>query len=377
MDRKVSLLHRIRELVQRHFLWLLLAAYALAACWPVAGAAIRGTTLLHLRCFEQDLAISLPLLLLSLLLFNAGLSARVADLRRLLHRPQAVLSGTLANVLVPAAFVLILSAALRWWPNPIEARELIIGLAIVAAMPVAGSSTAWSQHAGGSAALSLGLVVLSTLLSPLTAPLTLAAVRATNAVSLDALRPIAGSGTGMSLFLGVVIPSIAGMLCRRVLGEPRILRLGPRLKLVNALVLLVLCYANASLSLPQVVAAPDWDLLVLLLAAVIALCLSAFAAGWCLAWLLRVGQAQKRSLIFALGMNNNGTGMVLASTSLAALPGAVLPVLAYNLLQHIVAAAVSRTLTRTASPETRLPARLSCSCSRPGPRPTPRRVRGC
>jgi BASS family bile acid:Na+ symporter len=41
--------------------------------------------------------------------------------------------------------------------------------------------------------------------------------------------------------------------------------------------------------------------------------------------------------MFGLGMNNNGTGLVLAGASLAALPIAVVPVLAYNLVQHLIA----------------------------------------
>ena len=43
-------------------------------------------------------------------------------------------------------------------------------------MPVAGSSTAWSQNANGDLVLSLGLVVLSTCLSPLATPAVLEAV---------------------------------------------------------------------------------------------------------------------------------------------------------------------------------------------------------
>jgi bile acid:Na+ symporter, BASS family len=51
-------------------------------------------------------------------------------------------------------------------------------------------------------------------------------------------------------------------------------------------------------------------------------------------------------LMFGLGMNNNGTGMVLAASSLVALPWAVVPVLAYNLVQHIVAGGISRSLAK-------------------------------
>ncbi len=52
------------------------------------------------------------------------------------------------------------------WHNPDEVQNILVGLALVASMPIAGSSTAWSQNADGDMALSLGLVLGSTLLSP-------------------------------------------------------------------------------------------------------------------------------------------------------------------------------------------------------------------
>ena len=90
------------------------------------------------------------------------------------------------------------------------------------------------------------------------------------------------------------------------------------------------------------VATPDWDFLVMILVIVVALCLSAFTAGWSLARFLKVDKSQQRSLMFGLGMNNNGTGMVLACGALSSMPGALMPVLAYNLVQHLIAGGVDR-----------------------------------
>jgi hypothetical protein len=74
--------------------------------------------------------------------------------------------------------VLILFQVLRYWHDAEEARVVIVGLVIVDAMPIAGSSVAWSQNSEGSVALSLELVVVSTLTSPVTTPLIFASVRA-------------------------------------------------------------------------------------------------------------------------------------------------------------------------------------------------------
>ena len=112
----------------------------------------------------------------------------------------------------------------------------------------------------------------------------------------------------------------------------------------------MLNYSNASVSLPWTVADPDWDFLVLTLAMVVGLCVVAFGSGWSLARLLRADAAQRTSLMFGLGMNNNGTGLVLASVALADHPRALLPIIFYNLVQHLVAGGVDAFITRTSSP---------------------------
>jgi BASS family bile acid:Na+ symporter len=333
-----SFFGRVREFVHRHFLWLLIGAYLLAALWPAPGESLRQ---LSISTHVSEIRFTMPMVLLAVLLFNAGIGANVSELVKVLRRPRTLMAAVAANAIVPIAFLALLAVGLRLWPDPDEAQCILVGLAIVASMPVAGSSTAWSQNANGSAALSLGLVILSTLLSPLTTPLSLAALQPlTHGAYAAALGELGGGGTGVFLLLCVVIPSVAGMVCR-FLAREWIDRIKPGIKFVNSMILLMLCYANAASVLPQIAAEPDWDFLVLCLIAVMSLCMAAFAAGWVLARFLRASESQTRSLVFGLGMNNNGTGIVLACSALSGLPGAVLPVLAYNLVQHLVAGGVN------------------------------------
>ncbi len=51
--------------------------------------------------------------------------------------------------------------------------------------------------------------------------------------------------------------------------------------------------------------------------------------------------------MFGLGMNNNGAGLVLASVALADHPQVMLPIIVYNLVQHLAAGAVAYFLART------------------------------
>lgn len=54
--------------------------------------------------------------------------------------------------------------------------------------------------------------------------------------------------------------------------------------------------------------------------------------------------------MYGLGMNNNGTGLVLASLALADHPRVMLPIIFYNLIQHLVAGAVGLWLRRPETP---------------------------
>ena len=82
----------------------------------------------------------------------------------------------------------------------------------------------------------------------------------------------------------------------------------PYLKIINYCILLSLNYSNASLTLPKVVSQPDIDFLAVTLTIVVALCISAFSSGYLLARFSQVSNSETVSLIFGLGMNNNGTG---------------------------------------------------------------------
>jgi BASS family bile acid:Na+ symporter len=246
-------------------------------------------------------------------------------------------------------FLALMVPVLGAWHNPEEAAIVLVGLALVTAMPIAGSSTGWAQAADGDMALSLALVLGSTLLSPLTTPASLHALGAIAPGHYgDQLHRLAASDTGTFLAAWVLLPSFAGVVGRFLLGEDRAGAVERRLKIVAPLTLLVLCYSNASACLPKALGQPDWDFLGIILTFVTGLCVSTFAAGYVLSRLLGADRGQRTSLMFGLGMNNNGTGLVLASLVLGSQPLAMLPIIVYNLTQHLIAGGVDALLRKTA-----------------------------
>jgi len=348
-DKKVSRFGQLSHFLHKHLLWFLLGSYAVAAVAPTVGIWIKDVSLGELPGLHTK--VSLPMSLLALLLLNAGLGIDLSSLGKLRHSTVTLICGVVANLVVPVAFIFVVAQTMRLWHNPDEVQNILVGLALVASMPIAGSSTAWSQNANGNLALSLGLVLLSTALSPLTTPIGMHAVGwMTSGDYSEDLHELAQSGSGTFLLIAVVLPSLLGIVLHGLLGKKIVAAAKPFLKLTNMAVLLVLNYSNASISLPQAVRNPDLDFLLVTVSITASLCVVAFGSGWLVSRLFKTDPSEEAALVFGLGMNNNGTGLVLASMALADHPQVLLPIIFYNLVQHLVAGSVDFVLSRRSSP---------------------------
>jgi len=331
------------QIIHRYFIWATLGAYVLAAIAPNLGLWIRNIELGSITLLKNQVVFSLPLLLLASLLFNAGLGVKMQELRQLLHKPFVLLSGLVGNLATPLVCILGFSLALQLWYDAEEVQQILVGLALVAAMPIAGASPAWAQNANGNLALSLGLVLLTTALSPLFTPMVLHVV---GFVTIDDysedLHELASNGVVAFLGIWVILPAVLGILTQWVLGDRRLATSKPYIKLFNYGVLVSLTYSNAALALPKAFSNPDIDFLVIIAVVSFILCCAAFSAGYGLSRLFRTDPGDKVSLMFGLGMNNNGAGLVLAAMALGDHPEVMLPIIFYNLVQHLMAASVDR-----------------------------------
>jgi bile acid:Na+ symporter, BASS family len=339
---QASKIHAVTHFIHKYFLPLLIASYVLAGVAPGFGAFLRGMSLgaVDLPGIGKT-NFSLSMLMLSFLLFNAGLGIRAKELINLKKKPYVLLAGFLANIIIPVVLIIAVRGLIGLWHNPDELDNLLVGLALIIAMPIAGSSATWTQNANGNLSLSLGLVLLSTVLSPLTTPVVLHIFGfMTSGDYSEDLHEIAQQGTNAFLCLTVVIPSLAGMLASFLLGENNTQKLKPYLKLANFLVLLTLNYTNATNSLPAAFKNPDWDFLLFILVMTGFVCSVAFGAGYYISRVFHANTSDKAALMFSLGMNNNGTGLVLAATALADHPAVMLPMIFYTLVQQVTAAIV-------------------------------------
>jgi len=335
------------QVFQRYFIWIICLSYFIAALRPEFGLWIRSTNLCDTSIFPTDTTCFLPQLMLGLILFNAGLGVEADELKHMLRKPLILVAGVFGNIATPLLFIVATSLAMTLWHNPTEVQEILVGLALVASMPIAGASAAWAQNADGDLALSLGLVLLTTMLSPVSSPAVLHAVGfVTTGDYSDDLHELASNGITVFLGTWVILPSLLGISIRRLLGERHIELLLPCIKTINYIVLILLNYANASLTLPGIISNPDIDFLAIMLVVVTGLCIATFASGYIVAWTCRVSYSESASLMFGLGMNNNGTALVLASLVLMNHPQVMIPIIFYNLIQHLAASLVDFSILR-------------------------------
>ena len=94
----------LSQFLHHHLLWFLISAYAIAAVSPTVGLGIRRISFGDISIFHERTPISLLLLLLASLMFNAGLGLKTSHFRDVLHKKRVLVAGLVANVAIPMAY---------------------------------------------------------------------------------------------------------------------------------------------------------------------------------------------------------------------------------------------------------------------------------
>ncbi len=106
--------------------------------------------------------------ILSILMFDLGLTLRLEDFRLLAKRPMPVMIGLLGQLVVLPLIAYGLAVAFHLSPL------FFVGMVLIACCPGGSSSNVFSMLAGGDVALSVTLTALSSLITLVTVPLILA-----------------------------------------------------------------------------------------------------------------------------------------------------------------------------------------------------------
>jgi bile acid:Na+ symporter, BASS family len=285
--------------------------------------------------------LTLPFMLLALLLFCAALQTEVTQIRSIAARPWALATGTIAVWLAPLVLVWVAAFVVPAVVDGQSSAGLMVGLALVASMPVANSSVGWTQLVRGNLALSLALVLLTIFLCPWITPGLLSLLR-TFLASTDraSVETLIANFSGRFFIAWVILPTASGLICRWLIGPRRVADACSWITVASVAALLLLNYANAALALPEVFQQSQLSVVAVTAGLAAALSAVGLAAGWGIARMMRLEPESRSALMFGLGMKHTGLALILAGAVLAEERLAILIIVLATLAQHLLAGLV-------------------------------------
>jgi bile acid:Na+ symporter, BASS family len=347
-DSSIRTGDRLARFVERYFLWLLLGCYVLATLWPGPGLAMKRWEWTSGAFANQP--ITLSLLLLTIMLFIAAMMTDVARIRSVLQNPLLLCLAVAAVWLGPSLLVLVAGWVVPWIVGGKATAGLLVGLALVAAMPVANSSVGWTQSAAGNLALALALVVVSISLTPWATPHLLSWLGMSLSPAERAYsEQLVTNFSGLFFIAWVLLPTAAGVACRYLVTQTRVAAAANWLTLTSAAALLLLNYINSALALPKI---RESSLSLVVTTAILAAALSlvGLGCGWALARWMRLADESRSALMFGLSMKHTGLALILAGAVLNGQPLAMLMIVLATLMQHLLAGLVHWRLTNCSPP---------------------------
>ena len=262
--------------------------------------------------------------ILTLLMFELGLTLEVKDFKLFRQRPWPVLAGLIGQiVLLP---LIAICCAVLFDLSPL----FFIGVVLIACSPGGSSSNIFSMLAKGDVALSVSLTALSSIITLFTIPLIMKATTwlvADGAV--DVHLPV-GNLIGQNLVL-MLLPISIGILVRRRWASAAA-KIDGVLSRV-AFPALILLAAIFFVQHHETIASEFGRLG----ACITVLILMAMAGGFVLARLMRLSGKEQRTIVIEVGMQNAAQSIAVASSPLVFNNDTIaIPAIIYALMMNVI-----------------------------------------
>lgn len=267
--------------------------------------------------------------LFALMTFQGSLTSGFDDLLACLRRPLPLIVALLVtSVAMPAVACALGQAIFR---DP----QTTCGLVLEYSVPIGVVSIMWVGLFEGDVTLGLATLMASTLLSPLSIPLTLSVLVGAT-VSMDPLAMM------QEMLLMIALPAVAGMavnqLSRGWGGEV----LSPALSPACRVILVLIIAANSTGISDYMLHLSPRLLGIMLFVGCFAS--AGFVVGLLLGKLMGLGRPQAVTLTFDCGLRNISAGAVIAERFFG--PAVMFPVMMGTLFQQFLAAAFGSLLGR-------------------------------
>lgn len=273
-------------------------------------------------------AIFIVLPILTILMFDLGLTLKPQDFQLIAQRPKPVIIGLVGQIillpLIAWGIIQVLSP-FNFHLSPL----FIIGIMLVACSPGGSSSNVFSMLAKGDVALSVTLTACSSIITLFTLPLIMAWVTTNVGEATDIHLPI-GNLLMQNIVLMVVPISIGFVI--NIFKEQTAAKIHNVLKRIAmpALVLLVtVFFFQHKQTIVNEFASLGLTMTVLILATT--------GCGALLAWLLKLTTKERRTLVIEIGMQNAAQAITIACSPLIFNNEIIaIPAIIYALMMNLI-----------------------------------------
>lgn len=271
----------------------------------------------------NPIIIVLPIL--SLLMFDLGLTLKLEDFTRLLHCPRAVLIGLLGQLVVLPAVAILLISVLHL--EPLYA----LGVVLIACCPGGSSSNVFSKLAGGDVALSVTLTALSSVITLFTIPIVLGIAVQQSGATVDGAVHLPMGNLIMQNIVLMAVPIVLGAIMKwrwpivAMRTDAVLSRIAFPALMLLAGIFFVQHYDDIIANFRQL----GICILALILLAILV------AAG--LSWLTRLGGGVRRTIVIEVGIQNAAQAIAIASSPFIFANDLIaIPAIIYALLMNVV-----------------------------------------
>ncbi len=269
------------------------------------------------------MAIWIVLPILTLLMFDLGLSLRFEDFGKVFSRPWPLAVAMFGQLVLLPAIALALAWSFRLEP------VFFIGLVLIACCPGGSSSNVFSKLAGGDVALSVTLTAISSVVTLFTIPLVMSWATALVGESVGISLPV-GNLIKQNLLL-MLLPVVLGIGMHYLWPDAarKTDRVLGKLAFPLLLVLITVFYIQHHKTILENIGVLGLCVTVLILVAI--LCSSLLSR------LVKTDEKQRRTVVIEVGMQNAAQAIAIASSPfIFANEQMAIPAILYSLMMNIV-----------------------------------------
>ena len=283
--------------------------------------------------FPRQIGVLKPIVpaLFAFMTFQGALSNTFHQVAEVFRRPlHLILALFVSAVLIPIAAYAM--SSLFFGSNP----NLVCGIVLEYSVPVAVTAFMWISMFGGNGPLALTIILTSSVISPVTIPLTLKLL-------LGATVAIDVPGMMQNMAFMIAIPAVFGIVINELTRGWGHEKLSPACKFMMMGVIASNSTAMSEYVLHMNVERLEVALFILVFA------ISGFVVGFLVARALHLPYSETTTMCFTCGMRNISSGAVIATQYF---PGAVVfPVMCGTLFQQVLASVIGHLFERLTGEE--------------------------